>query len=73
MVLGGYGAAVAAAVLQKIDPRAVEHVLAGDASAYRAVSQEMGLIPLIDYGIVAGEGVSALAALPMLKLACEAV
>jgi hypothetical protein len=27
---------------------------------------------LIDYGIVAGEGVSALAALPILKLACEA-
>jgi hypothetical protein len=28
---------------------------------------------LIDYGITAGEGASALAALPMLKLACEAV
>ena len=72
VILGGAGAAIAAAVLQKIDPRAVEHVLAGDASGYRAVSEEMGLNPLIDFGIVAGEGVSALAALPMLKLACDA-
>lgn len=72
VVLGGYGAAMAAAVLQRIDPRAVEHVLAGDASAYRAVSEEIGLSPLIDYGITAGEGVSAVAALPILKLACEA-
>src|SRR6185312_3288305 len=72
VILGGYGAAMAAAVLQRIDPRAVEHVLAGDASGYRGVSEEMGLSPLIDYGITAGEGVSALAALPILKLACEA-
>jgi len=73
VILGGYGAAMAAAVLQRIDPRAVEHVLAGDASAYRAVSEEMGLSPVIEYGITAGEGVSAVAALPILKLACEAV
>jgi nicotinate-nucleotide--dimethylbenzimidazole phosphoribosyltransferase len=62
---------MAAAVLQRIDPRAVEHVLAGDASGYRAVSEEMGLSPLINYGITAGEGLSAVAALPILKLACE--
>jgi nicotinate-nucleotide--dimethylbenzimidazole phosphoribosyltransferase len=72
VVLGGYGAAVAAAVLQRIDPRTVEHVLAGDATAYRGVAEEMGLMPLINYGITAGEGVSALAALPLLKTACEA-
>ena len=72
VILGGFGAAMAAAVLQRIDPRAVEHVLAGDAAAYRGVSEEMGLSPLIDYGITAGEGFSALAALPILKLACEA-
>jgi nicotinate-nucleotide--dimethylbenzimidazole phosphoribosyltransferase len=71
VVLGGYGAAMAAAVLQRIDPRAVEHVLAGDASGYRAVSEEMRLSPLINYGITAGEGLSAVAALPILKLACE--
>ena len=72
VILGGYGAAMAAAVLQRLDPRAIEHVLAGDASSYRGVSEEIGLTPLIDYGITAGEGLSALAALPVLKLACEA-
>ena len=72
VVLGGQGAAMAAAVLQRVDARTIQHVLAGDASAYRPASQEMGLIPLIDYGIVAGEGISALAVLPILKLACDA-
>jgi nicotinate-nucleotide--dimethylbenzimidazole phosphoribosyltransferase len=72
VILGSYGAAMAAAVLQRIDPRAVEHVLAGDASGYRGVCEEMALTPLIDYGITAGEGLSAVAALPILKLACEA-
>lgn len=71
VILGGYGAAVAAAVLHKVDPRTVEHVLAGDAAGYRGVAEEIGLIPLIDYGITAADGVSALAALPLLKLACE--
>ena len=73
VILGGYGAAMAAALLQRIDPRTIEHVLAGDAAGYRPVSDEIGLSPLIFYGITAGEGLSALAALPMLKLACEAV
>jgi nicotinate-nucleotide--dimethylbenzimidazole phosphoribosyltransferase len=73
VILGGFGAAAAAAVLRRIDPRAIEHVLAGDAAAYRRLSEEMGLIPVIDYGIAAGDGVSALAALPLLNLACEAV
>lgn len=73
VILGGYGAAISAAVLQKIDPRTVEHVLAGDASGYRGLIEEMGITPLVNYGIIAGEGVSALAALPLLKLACAAV
>ncbi len=72
VILGGFGPAMAASVLHRLDPRTIEHVLAGDAAAYRGVSEELGLNPLIDYGITAGEGISAVAALPMLKLACEA-
>lgn len=72
VVLGGGAAAVAAAVLHGIEPRAIDHVLAGDAAAYRPVARALGLSAVIDYGITAGEGVSALAALPMLKLACDA-
>lgn len=72
VILGGYGAAIAAAVLQRIDPKAVEHVLAGDAATWRGVAEEMGLRPLVNYGITAGEGAGAIAALPLLKLACDA-
>ncbi|MDB5459287.1 MAG: nicotinate-nucleotide--dimethylbenzimidazole phosphoribosyltransferase [Caulobacteraceae bacterium] len=75
VILGGYSAAVAAAVLQRIDPRAVEHVLAGDASGsagYRAVIEEMGLEPLTRLGISDGEGAGAVAALSVVKLACDA-
>ncbi len=76
VILGGYGAAVAAAVLQRIDPATVEHVLAGDASGsagYRAVIGEMGLSPLTSFWISGGEGVGAMAALSVVKLACDAV
>jgi nicotinate-nucleotide--dimethylbenzimidazole phosphoribosyltransferase len=75
VILGGYGAAVAAAVLQRVDPRATEHVLAGDASGsagYRAVVGEMGLTPLTGFWICGGEGVGAVAALSVVKLACDA-
>jgi nicotinate-nucleotide--dimethylbenzimidazole phosphoribosyltransferase len=76
VILGGYSAAVAAAVLQRIDPRAVEHVLAGDASnsmGYRAVVGEMGLESLTALGVSGAEGMGAVAGLSVLKLACDAV
>jgi nicotinate-nucleotide--dimethylbenzimidazole phosphoribosyltransferase len=75
VILGGQGAAAAAAVLQRVDPRCVEHVLAGDASGsagYRAVVGEMGLSPLTSFGIAGGEGVGAVTALAAVKLACDA-
>jgi nicotinate-nucleotide--dimethylbenzimidazole phosphoribosyltransferase len=76
VILGGYGAAVAAAVLQRVDARSVEHVLAGDASGsagYRAMVGELGLTPPAKPNPVGGEGVGAVAALAALKLACDAV
>ncbi len=76
VILGGYGAAVAAAVLQRIDPRAIEHVLVGDGggtSGHRAVIDELGLDPLTRYGVLSEEGVGAMAGLPVLKLACQVV
>jgi nicotinate-nucleotide--dimethylbenzimidazole phosphoribosyltransferase len=75
VILGGYPAAAAAAVLQRIDPRAVEHVLAGDASrsaGYRALIDEMGLEPLSHLGVAGSEGEGAVAALSVIKLACDA-
>ena len=76
VILGGYAAAAAAAILHRIDPRAIEHVLAGDVSrsiGYRAVIEELGLEPLTRLGVSGGEGVGAVIALPVLKLACDAV
>jgi nicotinate-nucleotide--dimethylbenzimidazole phosphoribosyltransferase len=76
VILCGYAAAVAAAILQRIDPAAIDHVLAGDASrsaGYRAVIGEIGLEPLTRLGLAGGEGVGAIAALAMVKLACDAV
>jgi nicotinate-nucleotide--dimethylbenzimidazole phosphoribosyltransferase len=75
VILGGYGAAMAAAVLQRVDPRCVQHVLAGDASGcagYQAVVGEMGLMSPTQFGIRGGDGVGALAALSAIKLACDA-
>jgi nicotinate-nucleotide--dimethylbenzimidazole phosphoribosyltransferase len=75
VILGGYGAAVAAAALQRVDPHATDHVLAGDVSGsagYRAVVDEMGLRPLVDLGVAGGEGLGAVAALAVVKLACAA-
>jgi nicotinate-nucleotide--dimethylbenzimidazole phosphoribosyltransferase len=75
VILGGYPAAAAAAVLQRIDPRAIEHVLAGDASGsagYRALIDEMGMEPLSHLGIAGDEGEGAVAALSVVKLACDA-
>jgi nicotinate-nucleotide--dimethylbenzimidazole phosphoribosyltransferase len=48
VILGGFGAALAAAVLHRLDPRTIEHVLAGDAAGYRGVSEELGLSRLIN-------------------------
>jgi nicotinate-nucleotide--dimethylbenzimidazole phosphoribosyltransferase len=76
VILGSYAAAVAAAALRRIDPAAVEHVLAGDASGsagYRAVIGELGLEPLTRLGLPGGEAEGAVAALAMVKLACDAV
>jgi nicotinate-nucleotide--dimethylbenzimidazole phosphoribosyltransferase len=76
VILGGYAAAMAALVLQRISPASIDHVLAGDASGspgYRAVIAEMGLEPLTRLGLSGEDGVGALTALAVIKLACDAV
>jgi nicotinate-nucleotide--dimethylbenzimidazole phosphoribosyltransferase len=75
VLLDGYGAVAAAAVLQAIAPRAVEHVMAAHAGAgpgQRRLLAAMGLEPLLDLNISAGEGTGAGAALALVKLACDA-
>jgi nicotinate-nucleotide--dimethylbenzimidazole phosphoribosyltransferase len=75
VILGGFGAAAAAAVLHRADPSTILHVLAGDCSASPgrlAVMRQLGLEPLTSLGVADLEGKGALAVLPIVKLAGDA-
>ncbi len=74
VLLDGYGAAAAAAVLHALDPHAVAHVMPGDLSpepGHARLLQRLGLEPVVDLQMSAGEGCGAAAALALVKLACE--
>jgi nicotinate-nucleotide--dimethylbenzimidazole phosphoribosyltransferase len=74
VLLDGFGAACAAAVLYAIDPRAIEHVMAGDVSpepGHARLLARLGLEPVVDLGVALGEGCGAAAALGVLRAACE--
>ncbi|TXM65802.1 nicotinate-nucleotide--dimethylbenzimidazole phosphoribosyltransferase [Methylobacterium sp. WL120] len=76
VVLDGYVATAAAAVLHALDPRALDHCLAGHVSAEGAhaeVLDRLGLVPLLALGMRLGEGSGAGMAIGLLKgaLACH--
>ena len=76
VVLDGYVATAAAAILHAIDPAALDHCLAGHVSAEGAhadVLERLGLVPLLALGMRLGEGSGAAMALGLLKgaLACH--
>ncbi|MBX9930523.1 MAG: nicotinate-nucleotide--dimethylbenzimidazole phosphoribosyltransferase [Methylobacterium sp.] len=76
VVLDGYVATAAAAVLHALDPSALDHCLAGHVSAEGAhaeVLERLGLVPLLVLGMRLGEGSGAAMALGLLKgaLACH--
>lgn len=75
VILDGFVVAAAAAILHALDPRAIDHCLAGHVSAeqaHRAVLARLGKVPLLDLGMRLGEGSGAALALGVLKaaLAC---
>jgi nicotinate-nucleotide--dimethylbenzimidazole phosphoribosyltransferase len=73
VLLDGYGAAAAAAVLHAVDPQAITHVMAGDISpepGHRRLLDRLGLEPVVELGM-AGEGCGAAAAVAIMRLACE--
>jgi nicotinate-nucleotide--dimethylbenzimidazole phosphoribosyltransferase len=74
VVLGGYTAAAAGAVLQTAAPRALDHCLAAEAtsSGHRRLLGRLGLSPLLDLSVSQGEGTGAVSVLPLLRLACAA-
>jgi nicotinate-nucleotide--dimethylbenzimidazole phosphoribosyltransferase len=77
VVLDGYSAGAAAAVLHVADPRALDHCVAGHLSAepaHRRLLDRLGKPPLLDLGMRLGEASGATLALSVLKaaVACHA-
>ena len=74
VLLDGYGAAAAAAVLHALDPTGLDHCQAGHLSAEPAHAHLLALwgkAPLLDLGMRLGEGSGAALALALLKAAAR--
>jgi nicotinate-nucleotide--dimethylbenzimidazole phosphoribosyltransferase len=76
VILDGYVSCAAAAILHAIDPRTIDHCLAGHVSAEGAhaeVLRRLGKRPLLDLDMRLGEGSGAALAVGILKaaLACH--
>jgi nicotinate-nucleotide--dimethylbenzimidazole phosphoribosyltransferase len=72
VVLDGFCAGAAAAVLYAADPRALDHCVAGHVSAepgHRLLLERIGKSPLLDLGMRLGEASGATLALGILKAA----
>ena len=75
VVLDGFVVCAAAAVLQRLEPSALDHCVAGHVSAeqaHRAVLGHLDKVPILDLGMRLGEGSGAALAMGTLKaaLAC---
>ncbi len=74
VILDGYIATAAAAVLEAARPGALAHCLAGHVSAeapHAALLARLGLDPLLSLGMRLGEGTGAALAIPVLRAAAE--
>ncbi len=72
VVLDGFSAGAAAAVLYAADKRALDHCVAGHVSAepgHRRLLERLGMRPLLDLGMRLGEASGATLALMLLKAA----
>lgn len=75
VLLDGYAACAAAAVLKAIDPALIDHCLAahlGSAKGHGRLLEALGKRPLVALDIGDEEGVGGASALALVKLACEA-
>jgi nicotinate-nucleotide--dimethylbenzimidazole phosphoribosyltransferase len=74
VLLDGYAACAAAAVLYALDPALIAHCLAahvGPAKGHARLLAVLGKRPLIDLDIAEEEGVGGATALALVRLACE--
>jgi nicotinate-nucleotide--dimethylbenzimidazole phosphoribosyltransferase len=76
VVLDGYVVTAAVAPLVELNRAALEHCIAGHRSAepgHGRLLQRLGMVPLLDLDMRLGEGSGALAAVPLIALACAGV
>lgn len=74
VIIDGYVATAAAAVLKALRPDALDHCLAGHVSAepaHRRLLAELGLTPVLDLGMRLGEGSGAAMAAGIVKAAAD--
>ncbi len=74
VVLDGFSALAAAAVLKAANPAALEHCLLGQVGtgAERRAAELLGLTPLLDLGIASGDGTGGALAAGVVKAAAQA-
>ena len=77
VLLDGYATTVAASVLAKADPHALDHCLVAHCSVepgHRRLLARLGLTPLLDLGMRLGEASGATLAIAIVKaaVACHA-
>jgi nicotinate-nucleotide--dimethylbenzimidazole phosphoribosyltransferase len=73
VLLDGYACTAAAAVLQALEPHALDHCQVAHLSAepaHRALCAQLGKKPLLDLGMRLGEATGAALAVGLLKAAC---
>src|SRR5690606_15589229 len=74
VVLDGFVAATAAAVLRAVDPRAIDHCLFSHHAAepgHALLVERLGVRPLLDLGIASGEGTGAALAAALVRVAAS--
>lgn len=74
VLLDGYAACAAAAIVQALEPTAIDHCVAAHVSpakGHAKVLDKLGKQPLLTLGVTDEEGVGGVSALALVKLACE--
>jgi nicotinate-nucleotide--dimethylbenzimidazole phosphoribosyltransferase len=76
VVLDGYVVTASVLPLAAVDPGALDHCVVGHCSAepgHRRLLDRLGKQPLLDLGMRLGEGTGAMAAVPLIAMACAGV
>jgi nicotinate-nucleotide--dimethylbenzimidazole phosphoribosyltransferase len=76
VLLDGYVVTASVLPLAAVDPQALDHCVVGHCSAepgHRRLLDRLGKRPLLDLGMRLGEGTGAMAAVPLVTMACAGV